>query len=261
MFEFTRYDARKRVRGSIYLSVTLLLFAAFAVWAFPSYSTAIDMERLQEAFPEPLIQFFSIQSMTSLEGFLAVELYMFGWVILLGLYLAYSAASLIADDIDRGRLDTILAMPISRERLVAERFLGLGVPILLVNVITQVVVLGGAILIGEPLPIDDVVVLHVLSIPYLLACASIGLVASVVFDRAGIAQRVALGVTFGLYLLNSLLEGTSLSVLGALAPMRYFSPNQVLLAGTYDVQGAVILLGLTVGLVAASQRWFAHRDL
>lgn len=261
MFEFARYDAAKRLKGSAYLAIGMSLLAVFAVWAYPSYSQAMDMAQLREAFPEPMIQAFNIQTMASLEGFLSVELYMFGWVILLGLYLAYSAASIIADDIDRGRMDTLLSMPVSRPRLAFERFAALGVPILVVNVLTPVVVLVSADLIGESLSVVDVVALHLLSIPYLFACAGIGLLASVVFDRASIAQRVALGVTFGIYLIESLLRGTDYEILGSLAPMRYFDPNEVLLDGTYDLVGAAVLLGITAVLLVVSQMWFVRRDL
>ena len=221
----------------------------------------MDMEQLHEAFPEPMIQAFNIQTMASLEGFLAVELYMFGWVILLGLYFAYSAASIVADDIDRGRMDTLLSMPVSRERLALERFASLGVPILTVNVVTPVVVLVSADLIGESLSVVDVVALHLLSIPYLFACGGIGLLASVLFDRASVAQRVALGVTFGIYLVESLLTGTDYEGLGAIAPMRYFDPNEVLLDGTYDLAGAAILIGMMTALVIVSQTWFVRRDI
>lgn len=261
MFEFARYDSAKRVKGSVYLSIGMSLLAAFAVWAYPSYSEAMDMEQLREAFPEPMIRAFNIETMASLEGFLAVELYMFGWIILLGLYFAYSAASIIADDIDRGRMDTLLAMPVSRPRLALERFAALGVTILMVNIVTAVVVLGSARLIDESLSAVDVVALHLLSVPYLFACAGIGLLASVLFDRASVAQRVALGVTFGIYLVESLLRGTDYETLGSLAPMRYFDPNEVLLDGAYDLVGAAVLLGMTAVLLIVSQVWFVRRDI
>lgn len=261
MLEFARYEARKRVRGSVALAVGLGVLAAFAVWAFPSYSQAMDMDQLLEAFPEPMVRAFNIQSLSSLEGFLAVELYVFGWVILLGLYLAYSAASLVADDVDRGRMDMLLAMPVSRPRLAAEKFAALAVPILAVNVVTPVVVLGVARLIDVSVAASRVFALHLLSIPYLFACAGIGLLASVAFDRASVAQRVALGVTFGLYLLESLLRGTDLEGLGIVAPMRYFEPNAILLQGTYDLGDVAVLIGMTAALVLASQAWFVRRDL
>ncbi|MGM0389242.1 MAG: ABC transporter permease, partial [Natrinema limicola] len=116
-------------------------------------------------------------------------------------------------------------------------------------------------LIDEPLAATDVLAVHLLSIPYLFACAGIGLLASVGFDRAGIAQRVALGVTFALFLSESLLTGTDADAVGAIAPMRYYDPNAILLEGTYNVADAGILVAMTVALVVAAQLWFTRVDI
>lgn len=261
MLEFARYEGRKRLRASAALSVALAMLAALAVWVYPSYSRAFEGEELAEAFPEPVVRAFDIQSMSSVEGFLSFELYAFGWVVLLGLYAAYTTAGVVADDIDRGRMDTLLAMPVSRPRLLAEKFLALAVPVVSVNLLTPVVVLIGVTVIGESIAVADLLVVHLLSIPYLFACASIGLVASVAADRAGVAQQVALGVTFGLYLVESLLTGTEYELLGAVAPMRYFDPGGTLIDGSYDIAGAVVLTVMTLVLFGVAQLWFVSRDV
>lgn len=261
MLEFARYEGRKRLKPSLYLSAGMSTLALLVIWAFPPFRDAMDIDEIIDAYPEPLLRLFRIEEMGTLEGFLAAEFYMFGWVILLSLYFAYSTASVVADDVDRGRMDTLLAMPVSRPRLVAEKFLAVGVPIVVVNALVAPVVIAGSYLIDEPLSVADVVVLHALAVPFLYACAGIGLVASVVFDRASVAQRVAIGVTFALYLGESLLTDTDYEVLGAVAPMRYFDPNAVLIDGTYDLLGAAVLVGVTVGLLVASQAWFTRRDI
>lgn len=261
MFEIARYEGRNRLTGSVYLSVGMALLAALVVWVYPSFSDALGGDELLEAYPEEMLQVFRIETMASLEGFLAFELYTFGWIVLLGLYVAYAAAGAIADDVDRGRMDTLLAMPISRARLVAEKFASLSVPILVVNLLTPPVLLVGSRLIDEPLAVGDIVAVHLLSIPYLFACAGIGLVCSVVFDRVGIAQRVALGVTFALFLVESLLAETDSEAFGAIAPMRYYDPNEILLDGTYDLVGVAVLVGMTVALLVVSQLVFRRSDI
>lgn len=262
MFEFLRYDARKRVRGSLYLSIAMALLAGMVIWVYPSFRDAFDdVDQFLEAYPDEVLRIFDVQTMASLEGFLAFELYTFGWIILLGLYFAYSAAGIIADDVDRGRMDSLLAMPVTRSRLLAERFAALGVPILVVNLLIPPVVLVGGWLIDEPMSVADVFAIHLLSIPYLFACAGIGILCSVAFDRVGIAQRVALAGTFGLFLLESLLEETDFEALRVIAPMHYFDPNEILLDSTYDLVGASVLVGMTILLVAASQFWFTRKDI
>ena len=261
MFDFFRYDLRKRLKGSVYLTVGMSLLTTMMIWVYPSFGDTFEGDELLDAYPPELVQLFDIRTIGSLEGFLAFELYVFGWVILLGLYFAYSAASIVAEDIDRGRMDALLAMPVSRARLLGERFAALLLPIGLVNVVVAPVVIVGARLIDEPISVADVVAVHLLSIPYLFACAGIGILASVLFDRVSVAQRVALGVTFALYLSESVLTGTAYEAVGAIAPMRYFDPNAVLLDSNWDVAGAGILLLLTAGLLGASATWFRRKDL
>lgn len=260
MSELARYELQRRLRGSIYLSIGMAAFAALVIWVYPSFAAELDDEFLA-AYPEQLRRMFNIETMTSIEGFLSFELYSFGWVILLGLYLAYLAAGTIADDIETERMDVILAMPLSRRRVLGETYLGLAAPILAVNVLVPPVVFAATWLIGEPIGVIDLVAIHVLSIPYLLACAAIGLLCSVVADRSGIAQRLALGGTFGLFMIESLLEGTDFEAIGYLTPMGYFDPNAILLDGVYDPVNVIALLAMTGLLLLASGWWFGRRDL
>ncbi|MFC7114412.1 ABC transporter permease subunit [Natronoarchaeum sp. GCM10025703] len=261
MFEFLRYDGTKRIRGSIYLSAGMAALAAMVIWVYPSFSDSFDGDELLEAYPPQLIQLFDVETMASIEGFLSFELYVFGWVILLGLYMAYSAAGVIADEVDRGRMDTLLAMPVSRPRLLAEKFASLAVPIVLVNVLVPPVILVSVWLIDESIALAALAAIHLFAIPYLFACAGIGLLCSVAFDRTGVAQRVALGGTFALFLVDSLLEGTEYEAAGAIAPMRYFDPNEILLKNVYDPVGAAVLIGITLVLVGASTVWFVRKDV
>ncbi|AEH36876.1 ABC transporter permease subunit [Halopiger xanaduensis] len=263
MLELARYDGRHRLTGSLYLSVAMSLLAVVVIWIYPSFSGSfedVDEEFLQ-AYPEGVIQMFDIRTMAVLEGFLAFELYIFGWTIMLGLYLAYLAAGTIAGDVEHGRMDILLSMPVSRARTVAEKFASLAVPIVVVNAVVPVVVYVAAALVDESVSAADLLALHAFAVPYLFACAGIGLVASVVVDRTSVAQRLALGVTFGLFMLESLLAGTDYEAVGAIAPMRYFDPNAILLESSYDLVDAGVLVAMTLVLLAASQWWFRRRDI
>jgi ABC-2 type transport system permease protein len=249
------------VLGSAGLAGGMALLAAMIVWVYPSFQESFQEDELLSAYPDQLIRLFDIETMSSLAGFLAFELYAFGWIILLGLYFAYSGADLVAGDIEHGRLDTVLAMPISRPQLLSERFGSLIVPVLAVNSLVPVVVLLGGRLIGESVPTSDLLAVHLLSVPYLFACASIGVCCSVSVSRASIAERLALGVTFFLFLLESLVEGTGYDFAGAVAPMRYYSPNRILLDGSYDLTGVGVLVIATAGLLMLSQFVFVRRDI
>lgn len=262
MLELAQFEGRRRVRGSLALGIGLALLGAMMIWVFPSIDQAgVDLEEYVDAWPPALRQMFSIEAIGTIEGFMAAELYAFGWVILLGLYMAYSAASLIADDVEHGRMDMTLSLPVSRWRVVVEKYLTMLVPIVVVNAIGFLTVYIGLILIDESISTVDLLAVHLLSVPYLLATASIGVLASVLFDRATIAQRVAAGAAFGLFLIESVLEGTDYGDVGLIAPSRYYDPTEILVHSEYNLEGAALLLVASAVIVAASAIWFSKKDV
>lgn len=261
MFEFARYESRRRVRGSIVLAGLLSAFAAFYVAMFPSMAESIDLDALLAAYPEPLLKTFGVQTLATIEGFLASELYTFAWLLLVGLYFAYGAAGLIAGDVERGRLDLLLALPVSRARLAGEKFLSVLTPLAVISLVMPTAVYVATVLIDEPVAIADLAALHLLSIPYLLTCAALGFLASVVFDRTSIAQRVSLGGFFALFLVESMVTGTDFEWVGAISPTRYIDPNDVLIRSEYDILGGVILLVAAVVLVGVALAWFQRKDV
>ncbi len=261
MFEITRYETERRIRGTTVLVVLLALYAGMVVAIAPDLIE--QYAGVANALPETLQKMFGMSAMGTLAGFLAVEFYQFGWVILLGLYFAYSAGSLVADDVETDRMDTLLSAPVSRSKVVIEKFLTLVVPILVVNVVVGIVVYAGTTLIAvdDSLTLTDIVAVHALSIPYLLCCGALGLYLSVLVARESTAQRAALGVVFGLFMLESLVTDTDYEWVGAIAPMRYYDPTTILVDNTYTLAGAAILLGAAIVLVVTSQLWFRRKDI
>jgi ABC-2 type transport system permease protein len=261
VLELARYGARSRVKGALALSVGLSAFSALYAAFFPSVTEGIDLDQYTETLPPVFVEAFGLKALGTIEGFLATELYQFAWVILLGLYLAYSAASLLAGDVESGRIDLLLALPVSRSRLVRERYLALAPGIVLINVVVGAVTWAATRAIGYPVSAADLAVVHALSLPYLFACAGIGLTFSVAVDRASLAQRGAAGTVFSLFLVETLVTNTDWAWVGAVAPMRYFDPTAILVDGVYDLAGASILAAAAVALVAASQWHFSRRDV
>ncbi|MFB6359945.1 MAG: ABC transporter permease subunit [Halobacteriales archaeon] len=261
MLEIARYGGRQRVKGALTMAVGISVLAGLVIWVYPSFQQTINIDEMLTAYPEPVLKAFGIETMASLEGFLAVELYSFVWVILLALYTAYAAAGLVADAVEHERMDLWLSLPVRRGRLLLEQYLTLLVPITIVNVIVPVVVYAGSVAIDDPIAVRDLVMVHVLSVPYLLSTAAIGLVIGVLVSRASLAERVALAVVFALFLVESLLTDTDLEWVGALSPTRYYPVNDILIRGQYDYVSAGILLAATVGLFGLAAVLFTWKDI
>jgi ABC-2 type transport system permease protein len=262
MLETARYEARQRVRGTIALAVLLGAFALLIIYIFPTIAeSSADIDALIESLPESFREGFGAETYTTIEGFVAAELYQTVWVLLLGLYLAYAAAGTLADDVESGRLYLVLAAPISRKRVAFEKFLSLAVPIVTLNLTMPLVVFGGTIAIDYPLDPSSLLVVHALSIPYLLVCGGLGLFLSATLNRGDTAQRAAIALVFLLFLVDSVTLGTDFEWLGAVSPTRYIDPTEVLLHETVDLADPLLLLVAAAVLVVVSLRHFGRRDL
>lgn len=261
MLEVARYQAERRTLGAVALAGGLAAFAALFLAVGPSIVAEADLASLIESYPPALQRAFGLEAFGSFVGLLATELYQFGWVLLLGVYFAYLGGGAVASDVESGRAEMLLSTPISRARFVVENYLALAWPMLVVSIVVGGVVAVGAAVVGETVPLDGLLAVHVLGFVYLLAVAALGVCCSAFVDRAAVAQRVAGAAVFGLFLLDSVVGGTDYDALGALAPSRYYDPTAVLVRGEYDLLGAAGLLAAAVVLVGVGVVQFRRRDV
>lgn len=261
MLEIARYEGRRRVRGTAVFAVGIAALVGLILLIWPEMAE-LDLDELLEAYPPILRELLGVETFATIEGFLATEIYNFVWVLMLGLYFAYSAAGTIAGDVETERMDLLLAMPVSRARVLLEKLAGLLVPIVGLNVVIPIVVFVGAATVGETVAPLDLLMVHGLSVPYFLACAGIGIVLSVTFDRADVANRAALGVIFALWLVESVVAlREDVDWIGQFTPMRYYDPTAILVHGDYDLLGAAVLSAGTLGLLAAAIVLFRRGDI
>lgn len=261
MLETAQYETSRRFRGSVYLTVAISLYTAFIVWYF-SILEGVDYETIFEDMPPAMVEAFGIDALGTIEGFLGVQIFNFVWLLGLGLYFAYTAGGSIATDIENERLDLLLTLPVSRSRFLTEKFASLLLPLVMLNVVVGIVIYGLVVVIGESVDPLYLVLAHLFSIPYLLVCAAIGLVFSVLVNRAAIAERAAIGVVFALYLLESVVGGgTDFEWLQYLSPTNYYEPTPILVDGTYEPLDAAVLLVAFIILLIAAQVLFKRRDL
>lgn len=258
----SRYEAAGRRRGTVTLTALLSTFVLVFLAFFPSFTASgVDLDEYVQAFPPAVREMFGIISIASVEGFLAVEFYQFAWLLLVGLYLAYLGGETIAADLERRRMDLTLAAPVRRREVVAGKVLGLVPLALVLNVVLPVVTYLGVRGIGETIAVERLVVVHALAIPYHLACLAIGVLASVLFGRARVAQRVAIGVVFGLFMFESLTALTEYDWLGVVSPTAHYDPSAILVRAEYDWVGGAVLVAVTVAVVAAATYRFERMDL
>lgn len=260
LLEVAEFEGRNRLWVTGVITVLFVLFGALYIWVGPQMIEA-GFSELVEAMPAVVTELFGFESLESLEGLLASEFYTLGWIVGFGGYLAYTAAGTVAGDLRDDRMDTLLSGPVARRSVLLGKFVAVLVPIVVLNVVVPVALLAMALVSGQHLVVADLVLLHLLSIPYLLFWAAVGLFLGVVVRRGRVAGRLALGVVFFAWMFESVVSTTDYAWLGGLSPVRYFDPPAVLVEGTADVAGAGLLLVAALVFVGLSLFRFQRRDL
>lgn len=260
MTAILRMESRKRVRGSVLLVIVFALFSALYFSMFPSIEE--DMEELLEGFPDFFFDLFGIEALHTIEGFIAAEVYSFFWVVLLGVYFAYVSAGLIAGDVRERKMDLTLSNPVSRESVLLQKVTALWVPLVVLNATVPIIVYVGALAIGESFDPVALAMVHLLSIPYFLVCAGIGLVLSVLIRRARTAKVTALGLVLALWLVDGISNmSADFEWIGRLTPSHYYDETAILVREEYALLDAGILLVAFVVLVAVAVVLFTRRDI
>ncbi|ARS90657.1 ABC transporter permease [Natrarchaeobaculum aegyptiacum] len=255
-----RLESRGYFRSSLVLVALFAIVGVFLFAAFPGF--ADEAELIEEAFPPFLAGLLGFEALHTIEGFVSGYVYPLLWIVFAGIYVAYLSAGTVVRDVRERRMDLTLSYPISRESVVLQKVAALWVPLVVLNVGLIAVVFAGVTVLGESIDPVALAMVHLLSIPYLLVCAGIGIVLSVTLDRIETAQVSALGLVFVLWLVEGLSEmDPDYEWLGVVAPSRYYDPSAILVHGEYAYADAGILLIAFLALLAVAIVIFTRRDL
>lgn len=195
-----------------------------------------------------------LKLLATLDDFLGAEISRDLRISGLGAYFAYSGGGLIADDIERGRMDFLLSLPLSRAQLLTEKFGTLLVPMLALSIAVTFVVYAGVVWIGESIDLVPLVMGYLLSVPYLLAHATTGTLCSALVRRGDVATRLALGLLFVLYLVDSVAGGAqAVECIQYGSATYYYDPAAILVERASGLEEGLILVVAAVLLFTASQ--------
>ena len=259
---FLRDRARSSRRWTF--GVTALVVSTTAL--YPTVKGNESFEQLADDLPQAVLSAFGIDSsigLTTAPGYLHARLFSTLLPVVLLIFGIALGTRGIAGAEEDGTLELALAQPITRHRLVLERYASIVGLITAVTSGAAVVLAGSAAVFGA---LDGV------SVPGLLvACAGAGalalLHASIAFavgavsGRRALASAVATTVAVAGYLLHGLLGVTE-----AVHPLRFVIPwhwylGQNMLAHGPAVGAVALPLVVSGVLVAASTSGFARRDL
>lgn len=239
------------------------LFALSLIMAalYPTVRDNPQLSNLHESYPKALRSLFGITDLTTGVGFMRAELFSLVAPLLLIVLAVLWGGDLVAGEEDRGTMDILLANPISRSRVVLEKWAAL---------VAGVAATGMALALGLAIGIPavdlnigaaGVAAAVVATVLLALLFGTVALVVGAGTGRRGLARGSAGLLAVLAYLMSSLAD-----LVGWLRPARPVSPWYHALGVDPLVKGfstvhLLVPLGLTAVVVLLGVYAFGRRDL
>lgn len=229
---------------------------------FPGIESQLpDIQQMIDAYPDALKTIFGMQEMDSLTGFLEMEMFsLVAPLLFLMAAIGFGSSATTKEESDK-TIDLLLAAPVSRRRVVVEKFASFLATMALMGAGLFVSVAVGSRLIDEPLSLGKLTA-AVLG-PTLLGVqfGAVALLVGCVTGRRGIAIAVSSALALAAFLLNSLAPLVGwLSDYQSLSPLYHSSGYSPLRNGG-SIASIAVLAGSAAVFLWLSVLSFERRDL
>jgi ABC-2 type transport system permease protein len=257
---------RRSWRGMLYWAIGTFAYGLYATIIIQDADMLRQYAELVKSFPPALLAMFGADSemlaMGTPEGFLGFAF--FGYVpLLLAVYMVLAGLNITANDEDDGIIDVVLALPLPRWQLVAEKFAAYALMMVLIVLAAFAGVIIGAQNSALALDAGKLTQATFNMIPLLLVMLAFTAFAAAIFRRKSTATAVAALFIIGSYLVNSLggmATGSLADQIRALSIFRYADSTTVLVNGL-TWQGVALPLVATAALFAGTLWFFQRRDV
>jgi ABC-2 type transport system permease protein len=248
-------------------SIGAIAFLEMYMALFPTLQKeAQDMAKMLDTMPEGMWKAFNIDkaSLTfeKVGPYLAMEQFNFIWPVLAVIFAIGFAGYALANEIEKGTIEVLLAQPISRTKLFFARYLAGLLNIAAFCAFSILAIIPLATLQGVEVNNTGIFALTLISFLFVWAVYSITFAASAIFSEKSKVAFVGGGFLILMYVAN-ILAGLEekLSNLQYLSFFHYYNPANAIEEATFVeyslyVYGGVILIASLIALF-----WFNKRDI
>jgi ABC-2 type transport system permease protein len=256
----TLYDQRRVLVGwSSSLAVLVAMYTA--IW--PSLRNQPSMSDFLNQMPKVMRSLFAASGaeMSTPVGYVQVELLAFMGPLLLIIYAINAGANAVAGEEDRHTLDLLLANPVSRTRIVLEKFGAMMAGVALLGAVTGVALLGEGSLASMTLPAGGVAAAMAHMTLLALVFGTMALAIGAASGHPALSRAVPAVVAVIAYVVNGLASVVSwLKPAQKLSPFYQYSGHDPLRHGV-SWPAILVAVATTVVLVAIAVAAFRRRDV
>ena len=240
--------------------VSALMFWVMGVMLGPVYR-AIEgsMTDFGDALPAEMLAFFGGGDLTTPEGYYQIESFGMMTPIALLVVTVTIAAKALAGEEENRTMGVLLANPVRRSQVVAEKTFTMLVFGAIVGVATFAGVAVGCLIAGIDISLVNVAATCLLATLIGLLFGALSMLVGAATGRVSLAVFVPVGAALAFHTMNALASLND-AWWGALSPFHYYLGSDPLKTGM-DWGNAAILTVLTIVLIALAFPAFERRDL
>ncbi|HZK33058.1 MAG TPA: ABC transporter permease subunit [Tissierellaceae bacterium] len=260
-----KHEFNLKKKSIVIWSLSIVGFIIFYMAFFPSLSQdTVGLDSIMESFPEEMLYFFGMGeglSIASLIGYFTLTFAMIQLAI--AIQGANYGFSILSEEERELTADFLLSKPVSRSKIYWSKFFAAFLSL----IITSIAIGIGSFLAlelfsgGEIYKVSNVIKL-LLTVPiFQLFFLSLGMFISLLLKRVRSVLSLSMGLTIGLYVLNSVRGIIDSDFLGYITPYYYFEPGVILKNGEYELKLFLIGIIIIVFSLISSYLLYNRRDI
>ncbi|MHA2366570.1 MAG: ABC transporter permease subunit [Candidatus Hodarchaeales archaeon] len=226
------YTETLREERNLFIGILVVLFSLLllVVAIYPGDEKAIEIiATIQEMEIYKLFIQAEYGESGAYRFWLALEV--FSYIFLIPVFLsAMSGTAIFASEQDNNRLDILLSMPFTRQRIFIEKWLAMATTAIIVTLSGFIVILFSSLLLRQSVPIDFLFLAWILMIPLLLFVGTLGGLFGITFlerFKARLALLTFVGISFFSILIFNVNE--EMHQLSFLSIFHYYNGSGIIL--------------------------------
>lgn len=256
VFTKSLWDARRSLLAwCIGIALVGMMYASF----YPQMNNGAMAEAM-ESFPQSMREALNMEDLTSAAGYLQSTTFGILVPLLALLFAAAAGARAIAGDEESGYLDLLLAHPVSRVRLLLERFAAIVVSSVIIGVVVWLAMRA----ISGPAELDisvaNMTAMCLQLVLFTIMWGALALAIGALVGRRALVFSVTAGVGVLAYIANTVAPQAGADWLQKLSPFYYYLGGEPLKNGIQWFD-AGILVAVSAVLVAIGALAFTRRDI
>ncbi len=253
---------RDHWKGTLSWALGTFAITTIELLVYPTVKkSAAGTAQLIESMPEAFKTIFRMTDYTTGPGFLGAELFSFMIPLIFIAIGANAGARATAEEESTGTADLLLALPVSRTKIILTKTLASLSVVVALAVLLAITLIIGADLVGLVTPTSGLVAASVEVALIGALFTSVGLLVGALTGRKGIALGVSIALALAAFLLYSLAPMVSwLERWLWINPFQWALGNDPLRNGI-DGGYAIAHLLVTTGLILAAVIAFNRRDI